>query len=163
MSLIQVSRLTFSYEGSYDPVFENVSFELDTNWKLGFIGRNGQGKTTFLKLLMGCYEYKGSISSSVGFDYFPFEVPDPEEMVIEVAQRHSPDLELWIESIGRCALPPVLHPEQWGTDESPAGPAVFKGKSVPVAGRTHQSPGSESQRGNYTIFKRQKGVYPGIP
>lgn len=95
MSLIQVSRLTFCYEGSYDPVFENVSFELDTDWKLGFIGRNGQGKTTFLKLLMGCYEYEGSISSSVAFDYFPFEAPDPEEVVIEVAQRHSPDLELW--------------------------------------------------------------------
>ena len=37
MSLIQVSHLTFCYEGSYDPVFENVSFELDTDWKLGFI------------------------------------------------------------------------------------------------------------------------------
>ena len=96
MSLIQVSHLTFCYEGSYDPVFENVSFELDTDWKLGFIGRNGQGKTTFLKLLMGCYdEYEGCISSSVAFDYFPFEVPDPEEMTIEIAQRHSPDLELW--------------------------------------------------------------------
>lgn len=95
MSLIQVSHLTFCYEGSYDPVFEEVSFELDTDWKLGFIGRNGQGKTTFLQLLMGRYEYQGTISASVDFDYFPFQVPDPEEMAIEVAQRHSPDLELW--------------------------------------------------------------------
>ena len=61
MSLIQVSHLTFCYEGSYDPVFEEVSFELDTDWKLGFIGRNGQGKTTFLQLLMGRYEYQGCL------------------------------------------------------------------------------------------------------
>ena len=52
MSMISVSNLTFAYEGSYDNVFENVSFQIDTNWKLGFIGRNGRGKTTFLNLLM---------------------------------------------------------------------------------------------------------------
>ena len=53
MSLIQVSNLTFSYEGSYENIFQNVSFQLDTNWKLGFTGRNGRGKTTFLQLLGG--------------------------------------------------------------------------------------------------------------
>ena len=55
MSQISVNNLTFYYEGSYDNIFENVSFQLDTDWKLGFIGRNGKGKTTFLKLLMGNY------------------------------------------------------------------------------------------------------------
>ena len=53
MSLIQVKNLSFTYEDSFDPVFENVSFQIDTDWKLGFIGRNGKGKTTFLKLLTG--------------------------------------------------------------------------------------------------------------
>ena len=55
MSQIQVSHLTFGYEGSFDNVFEDVSFVIDTDWKLGFIGRNGKGKTTFLNLLMGNY------------------------------------------------------------------------------------------------------------
>ena len=72
MSQINVNNLTFYYEGSYDNIFENVSFQLNTDWKLGFIGRNGKGKTTFLNLLMGKYEYKGKISASVMFDYFPF-------------------------------------------------------------------------------------------
>ena len=71
MSQISVSSLTFCYEGSYDNIFENVSFAIDTDWKLGFVGRNGRGKTTFLKLLMGEYDYRGSIASSVEFDYFP--------------------------------------------------------------------------------------------
>ena len=71
MSLIQVSHLTFAYDGSYDNVFENLSFQIDTDWKLGFTGRNGRGKTTFLRLLMGQYEYRGEISASVQFEYFP--------------------------------------------------------------------------------------------
>ena len=74
MSLIEVSDLTFCYEGSADPVFEHASFSIDTDWRLGFVGRNGRGKTTFCRLLLGGYEYAGSIVSSVEFDYFPFEV-----------------------------------------------------------------------------------------
>ena len=52
MSQIQVSNLTFTYEGSYDAVFQDVSFQIDTDWKLGLIGRNGRGKTTLLRLRM---------------------------------------------------------------------------------------------------------------
>jgi len=76
MSQIKVTNLTFGYDGSYDNIFENTSFQIDTDWRLGFIGRNGKGKTTFLKLLMGEYEYKGSIYCSVSFDYFPYETND---------------------------------------------------------------------------------------
>lgn len=47
MSQINISHLTFAYEGSYDNVFEDVSFQLDTDWRLGFTGRNGKGKQPF--------------------------------------------------------------------------------------------------------------------
>lgn len=76
MAQICVNNLTFYYEGSYDNIFENVSFALDTDWKLGFIGRNGKGKTTFLNLLLGKYEYKGSITASTAFDYFPYRIKE---------------------------------------------------------------------------------------
>ena len=76
MAQICVNNLTFYYEGSYDNIFENVSFAIDTDWKLGFIGRNGKGKTTFLNLLLGKYEYKGSITSSTVFDYFPYRIKE---------------------------------------------------------------------------------------
>ena len=95
MSLINISNLTFSYDGSYDTIFENVSFQIDTNWKLGFTGRNGRGKTTFLNLLMGKYEYTGTISASVDFDYFPFNVPDRSQNTKEVIRSICPDYELW--------------------------------------------------------------------
>ena len=76
MSLIQVNHLTFGYEGSYETIFDHVTFQMDTNWKLGFIGRNGRGKTTFLNLLLGRYSYQGTIHASVDFEYFPFKVPN---------------------------------------------------------------------------------------
>ena len=59
MSLIKIENLSFTYPSSYDPIFENVSFQIDTDWNLGFVGRNGRGKTTFLNLLLGKYEYRG--------------------------------------------------------------------------------------------------------
>ncbi|NLG05498.1 MAG: ABC-F family ATP-binding cassette domain-containing protein [Clostridia bacterium] len=75
MSQIQVTNLTFGYEGSVEEIFEEVSFQIDTNWKIGLIGRNGKGKTTFLRLLQGKYAYQGSINKSVFVDYFPYEIP----------------------------------------------------------------------------------------
>ena len=72
MSQIRVAGLTFCYEGSWENVFEDVSFHVDTSWKLGFIGRNGKGKTTFLKLLKGEYEYTGVIDAPCEFQYFPY-------------------------------------------------------------------------------------------
>ena len=72
MAQISVNNLTFYYDGSFDNVFENVSFSIDTSWKLGFIGRNGKGKTTFLNLLLRKYSYKGTIDTTTVFDYFPY-------------------------------------------------------------------------------------------
>ncbi|WP_343208116.1 ribosomal protection-like ABC-F family protein [Anaerolentibacter hominis] len=95
MSMIQISNLTFSYEGSYDTIFDQVSFQIDTDWKLGFTGRNGRGKTTFLSLLMGCYEYSGTISSSVSFDYFPYEITGKDRNTLEIAETVRPGFELW--------------------------------------------------------------------
>lgn len=95
MSLINVTNLTFAYPGSYDNIFENVSFQIDTNWKLGFTGRNGRGKTTFLNLLLGKYEYIGNISASVNFEYFPFEIKDKSIDTIEVINSICIEYQEW--------------------------------------------------------------------
>lgn len=95
MSLINISNLTFAYEGSYDNIFENVSFQIDTDWRLGFIGRNGRGKTTFLKLLMRQYDYNGAITASVKFQYFPYDVPDKSLATGEIVHIVSPEHQDW--------------------------------------------------------------------
>ena len=61
MAQIRVKDLTFCYDGGIDNIFEDVSFSIDTDWRLGFIGRNGKGKTTFLNLLLGKYRYQGTL------------------------------------------------------------------------------------------------------
>lgn len=97
MSQISVNGLTFCYEGSFDNIFEDVSFSIDTDWKLGFIGRNGKGKTTFLNILMGKYDYNGSVSASVRFEYFPYQLSDEQidmpasEFIADI----KPDCEEW--------------------------------------------------------------------
>lgn len=72
MSWIDISDLSFTYEGAPEPVFEHLSIRLDTDWRLGLIGRNGRGKTTLLRLLMGVGEYTGQISNpSQNLTIFP--------------------------------------------------------------------------------------------
>jgi len=95
MSLIQVTNLTFAYDGSYENIFENANFQIDTNWRLGFTGRNGRGKTTFLNLLLGKYEYQGSISASVSFSYFPYHVADKTIFTIDVVEEIYPEYQYW--------------------------------------------------------------------
>ncbi len=97
MAQISVNNMTFCYEGSYDNIFENVSFSIDTDWKLGFIGRNGKGKTTFLRLLMGCCTYSGEINTSVKFEYFPYQLAD-DQLCLPAAQfieDIKPGCEIW--------------------------------------------------------------------
>ncbi|WP_026891299.1 ribosomal protection-like ABC-F family protein [Lacrimispora aerotolerans] len=95
MSLIQVTDLSFTYEGGIEPVFEHVSFQIDTDWKLGFTGRNGRGKTTFLNLLMKRYEFTGSIVSDAEFDYFPFPVEDQDRSTMEILESLHGEFEYW--------------------------------------------------------------------
>ena len=95
MSQIKISDLSFTHAGSYVPVFEHVSLQLDSNWKLGFTGRNGRGKTTFLKLLAGEYTYTGTISASVQFSYFPFTINEPYTFVIDLVEELAPAAEQW--------------------------------------------------------------------
>ena len=98
ISLINVTNLTFAHDGSYENIFENVNFQLDTNWKLGFTGRNGRGKTTFLNLLLGKYEYRGSISTSVAFSYFPYYVMEQSILAKDVPLEVFDD-RLWLAAL----------------------------------------------------------------
>ncbi|MGN0362353.1 MAG: ribosomal protection-like ABC-F family protein [Bilifractor sp.] len=95
MSAISISNLSFGYENQAEDVFENVSLQIDTEWKLGLIGRNGRGKTTFLNLLMGKYPYSGTISSSVAFEYFPCQVEDTSRNTLDIMQKVCPAAEDW--------------------------------------------------------------------
>ncbi|MDR0221859.1 MAG: ABC-F type ribosomal protection protein [Lachnospiraceae bacterium] len=95
MSLINITNLTFAYDGSYDDIFTDVSFQIDTAWKLGFCGRNGRGKTTFLKLLLGQYEYRGTITANVNFEYFPYPLDTLAQNTFDILSAIAPDAPPW--------------------------------------------------------------------
>ena len=95
MGLLEVKNLTFGYDDQIENVFDNISFQIDTNWKLGLIGRNGKGKTTLLNLFRNKYEYQGYISSGYVFDYFPFALKDESLKTIEIIDDILNDYELW--------------------------------------------------------------------
>lgn len=97
MAQIQVTDLTFSYDGSADDVLKNVTFSIDTDWKLGLIGRNGKGKTTLLNLFMGKYDYRGSIQTGMRFDYFPYQISDSDLNLdaVSLLEKWKPQIELW--------------------------------------------------------------------
>ncbi|QSX05118.1 ABC-F family ATP-binding cassette domain-containing protein [Sedimentibacter sp. zth1] len=73
MSKIAINELSYSFKEYYQPIFNNINISIDTNWKLGLIGRNGRGKTTLLKLISGELEPdKGHISKDINIEYFPY-------------------------------------------------------------------------------------------
>ncbi len=97
MAGIQVNNLTFSYEGSAEDVLKDVTFNIDTDWKLGLIGRNGKGKTTLLNLFMGRYDHSGSIVTNTRFDYFPYRVSeeDNKKTAAQLMEKWKPQAESW--------------------------------------------------------------------
>lgn len=95
MAQINIQNLTFGYDGASENVFENANFSFDTNWKIGLIGRNGRGKTTLLNLLLGKFEYNGTISGKIHFDYFPYEIKDKAKITIDILSEIYPEYELW--------------------------------------------------------------------
>ena len=92
---LSIRNLSFTYEGSYVPVFENLNINLDTRWRLGLVGRNGRGKTTLLQLMLGKYPYQGAIDLPLNAVYFPFEVSDPTQLTLFVMQEAAPDTPDW--------------------------------------------------------------------
>ncbi|MDR2460781.1 MAG: ATP-binding cassette domain-containing protein [Deltaproteobacteria bacterium] len=90
MPFIIIKDLTFGYDGS-PHLFEGLNLNLDSSFKLGLIGRNGCGKTTFLKLLSGQLNYVGKIDTSERFLYFPPAVENPHLNAYELSLSLRPE------------------------------------------------------------------------
>lgn len=95
MSLVDIRHLYFSYEGSPEPVFDDVSFSFDTSYRLGLIGRNGEGKTTFLRLLDGTLDDGGAIDIKVPVAYFPFSITHEDINLEDLVYLLKPEIEYW--------------------------------------------------------------------
>jgi len=59
---IAFHNVRFKYPCSENYTLENISFRMTSGKRYAFIGENGAGKTTIVKLLLGLYDnYEGDI------------------------------------------------------------------------------------------------------
>ena len=68
--MLNIHNLSISFQGEY--LFEDISFKLSPDDRVGLIGKNGAGKSTLLKILSNELEYdSGQIAAdknlNVGF------------------------------------------------------------------------------------------------
>ena len=82
MGSIKISNVSFRYEDSSNHIFNNLNLDLDSSWKLGLVGRNGRGKTTFLNLLQGKLVGRGEIQTKLNFSYYPIRIKDPANITL---------------------------------------------------------------------------------
>ena len=94
MGNIIIKNLSFKYT---DYIFKNLDLNINDSWKLGLIGRNGRGKTTFLKILLDELEYEGTIDASIRFNYFP-RYPESNQYatVEDMLLDRNPLIEPWM-------------------------------------------------------------------
>merc|ERR1712178_506824 len=52
-ALIKMQQCTFTYPGNTIPTIENISFQVSMVSRVGVCGKNGEGKSTAIKLLTG--------------------------------------------------------------------------------------------------------------
>lgn len=97
MGMIKITDVNFQYDGALTPVFQNLTVNIDEKWKLGLIGRNGRGKTTLLKILLGELAYQGTVQTNLAFRYFPQPVIDPamETSAVVSQQAQIDEAEIW--------------------------------------------------------------------
>ncbi len=87
--MINVKNISISYSGN--PIFEEASFVINSGEKIGLIGRNGSGKSTFFKMMLKkLTPNEGSIDIPQGYrmghleQHIHFEKPTAIEEVCSI-------------------------------------------------------------------------------
>jgi len=79
---IEFKNVSFSYPGSKEKVFDNFSIKIEPGEDIAFVGENGSGKTTFVKLLSRLYDI------------------DSGQILINGIDLREIDLNSWYENLG---------------------------------------------------------------
>jgi len=82
--MIEASINNISKTFGEDLIFENISFDIKTNERIGLIGPNGSGKTTIIKILYGLENIqKGEFSFKKGTKLgYLDQIPEYDDSVI---------------------------------------------------------------------------------
>lgn len=92
--MIAISELSLHFADR--SIFDNIGLLIKKTDKIGLVGKNGAGKSTFLKLLQGMYQPDGgtiNIQKSVSLGYLPQEMKHNENVTIrEEAQNANQEI-----------------------------------------------------------------------
>jgi ATP-binding cassette subfamily B protein len=69
-------NVTFHYPGSHRMILNNLNFRMDAGERVALVGQNGQGKTTFVKLLSRLYDPTSGAIYLDGVDLRDYNVED---------------------------------------------------------------------------------------
>ncbi len=100
MSRVLVDQLRFYYESPYLNLFEDVTLDIDTSWRTALVGRNGRGKTTFLRLLQAeLPPSAGTIVAPERLTRFPYAPADTTGQVRAVVKESVAPFQAWEEEM----------------------------------------------------------------
>lgn len=86
LQTIEFKDVSFSYPNSEKKVLDHLSFKIDKGNTCAFVGENGSGKSTIVKLLLGLYQnYLGSIYIN-GIELHKFYPEDLSKIISVVFQ-----------------------------------------------------------------------------
>jgi len=72
----EFKNVSFSYPGSSKLVLNNISFRLETSERIALVGKNGEGKTTIVKLLTRLYDPTAGQILLDGVDLREYDLED---------------------------------------------------------------------------------------
>ncbi len=71
--LVEFDNVSFKYPGSDEYVIKNLSLKLDIGERFAIVGKNGSGKTTFIKLLCRLYDVTEGTIKLNGIDITKYD------------------------------------------------------------------------------------------
>jgi ATPase subunit of ABC transporter with duplicated ATPase domains len=105
-NIISVTNMNYSY-GDHE-ILRNITCGIDMDSKICLVGKNGSGKSTFVKLLLGELESKSIIrkpQARIGYYNQHFESYLPHDMTpIEYIQTLSVDINIIRQQFGKIKL-----------------------------------------------------------
>ncbi len=161
---IEFRNVSFQYPGSDVYALKNVSFKFHIGQRLAFVGMNGSGKTTFIKLLCRLYDptegqilLRGIDISKYDYDQylnlFSVVFQDYYTFAFSLGENVSASREYDAERVRACL-------EKAGLSEKLS--SLEKGLETPI-GRAYQNDGTEFSGGEKQKVALARALYKNAP